>query len=180
MPKVNGSGQAAILSNEQIDRVIERCRAPHKFAVAIAAYTGCRMGEAIALRAENLDLNEGILTFTKTKTGRVREIELHPELIAILTSAELPQEGWLFPSRRKPGGRISRQSIDAELRAVCADMGLKGVGTHSFRRSLATNLHGKSIPLKTIAAITGHASLDSLARYIDVTPEQRRSAIMAR
>jgi integrase/recombinase XerD len=152
---------------------------PYRFVVAIAAFTGCRMGEAIALRAENLDLSEGVMTLTKTKNGQTREVELHPDLIAILTAADLPQEGWLFPSPRT-SSHISRKTVDLELRQVCADLGFKGVGTHSFRRSLATNLHGKGIPLKTIAAITGHSSLDALARYIEVSPEQRRSAILAR
>jgi integrase/recombinase XerD len=57
---------------------------------------------------------------------------------------------------------------------------VKGVGTHSFRRSLATNLHGKGVPLKTIASITGHRSLDALSRYLDVTPAQQKEAILAR
>jgi integrase/recombinase XerD len=180
MPKLNGKGQAAILTNEQIDRVIELCRSPYKFVVAIAAYTGCRMGEALQLKAENLDLATGTIIFTHTKTGKPREIELHPELIAILTSAELPQDGHLFPSMRGASGHLSRQSVDAELRDICSELGLRGVGTHSFRRSLATNLHAKNIPLKVIASITGHESLNELSRYLDVTPEQRRSAIMAR
>jgi integrase/recombinase XerD len=179
MPKLNGKGQAAILSNEQIDRVIGICRKPYKFVIAIAAFTGCRMGEALQLKAENLNLTTGTILFTHTKTGKPREVELHPELIALLNDAELPQDGWLFPSPRTDS-HISRKTLDKELRDVCADLGIRGVGTHSFRRSLATNLHGKGIPIKVIASITGHESLNELSRYLDVTPEQRRSAILAR
>jgi integrase/recombinase XerD len=179
MPKVEGKGQAAILTNEQADRVIGLCREPYKYVVAIAAYCGCRMGEALQLRAENLDLSTGVILFTHTKTGKPREVELHPELNAILTKANLPESGWLFPSPRTEGC-ISRKTIDKELREVCADLGLKGVGTHSFRRSLATNLHGKGVPIKTIASITGHESLNELNRYLEVTPAQRRSAILQR
>ncbi|MBW4528541.1 MAG: site-specific integrase [Phormidium tanganyikae FI6-MK23] len=179
MSKVEGKGQAAILSNEQIDRVIELCRAPYCYAVAIAAYTGCRMAEAISLRAENLNLSEELITLTHTKTKRVRDIEMHPELTDILKSAQLPQTGWLFPSIRRDG-HISRQSVDKELREVCEALEIKGVGTHSFRRSLATNLHGKGVPIKTIASITGHESLNELSRYLDVTPAQRKAAILQR
>jgi len=179
MPKVNGKGKAAILTNEQIDQVINLCRAPYSTVVAIAAYTGCRMGEAIQLKAENLDLESGVVTLTHTKTGTVREVELHPELVEILKNAKLPTEGYLFPSNRN-AGYISRQVIDKELREVCEALELRGVGTHSFRRSLATNLHGKGIPLKTIASITGHESLNELSRYLDVTPAQQRAAILAR
>jgi integrase/recombinase XerD len=179
MPKVNGRGKAAVLSNEQIDRVIDLCKRPYDLAVAIASYTGCRMGEAIALKAENLDLSAGVVTLTQTKTGKAREIMLHPELITILSAAKLPSEGYLFPSKRRDG-HISRQSVDRELREVCEALELKGVGTHSFRRSLATNLHGKGIPLKTIASITGHESLNSLSEYLDITPAQQKAAILAR
>lgn len=177
--KVNGKGKAAVLSNEKIDQVIKLCREPYDTVIAIAAYTGCRMGEAIQLRAENLDIASGVITLTHTKTGTVREIGLHPELVEILKSAKLPLEGYLFPSSRQ-AGYITRQVVDKELRLVCEALEFKGVGTHSFRRSLATNLHGKGIPLKTIASITGHESLNELSRYLDVTPAQQRAAILAR
>jgi integrase/recombinase XerD len=177
--KVNGKGQAAILSNEQIDQVLALCTEPYKSIVAIAAYTGCRMGEALALKAENLNVAVGVITLTHTKTGKAREVALHPDLVVLLSHAALPTDGYLFPSPRT-AGHLTRQAVDKELRAVCEALELKGVGTHSFRRSLATNLHGKNIPLKTIASITGHESLNSLSLYLDVTPQQQRDAILAR
>jgi integrase/recombinase XerD len=179
MGKVSRSGQAAILSNEQIDRVIAVCRQPYKCVVAIAAFTGCRISEALALKSENLNLGGETITFTVTKTEKPRTVFLHPDLIAMLDDAALPSNGYLFPSTRT-AGHVTRQAVDQELRAVLADLGIKGASTHSFRRSLATNLHGKGVPLKAIAAVTGHESLASLSLYIDVTDEQRRSAIMAR
>jgi len=177
VPKVNGKGQAAILTNDQIDAVIHLCKKPYCFAVAIAAFTGCRMGEALQLRVENLNLNEQVITLTHTKTGRTREIEMHPELVVILSNAELPSKGYLFPSSRQ-AGYLSRQGLAKELKEVCEALELRGVGTHSFRRSLATSLHGKGIPIKTIASITGHESLNELSRYLEVTPQQRRAAIL--
>ncbi len=104
---------------------------------------------------------------------------MHPELVALLSDATLPTEGYLFPSPRT-AGHITRQAVDKELRQVCEALELRGVGTHSFRRSLATNLHGKGIPLKTIASITGHESLNELSVYLDVTPAQQRAAILSR
>jgi len=177
MAKVNGSGQAATLSNEQIDQVIGLCAEPHKFIVAISAYTGCRVGEALALKTQNLDLAAGTITFTHTKTGKPRESMLHPELVELLQTANLPSGGYLFPSPRT-ASHLTRQAVDLELRQVCTALALKGVSLHTFRRSLATNLHGKGVPLKTIANITGHESLSSLSLYLDVTPAQQYDAIL--
>jgi integrase/recombinase XerD len=172
-------GQAAVLSNIQIDAVIASCSAPHSFLVAIASYTGCRMGEAILLKAENVNLGAGIITLTHTKTGKTRSVAMHPDLVSILSEADLPTEGYLFPSRNGQS-HITRQAVAKELTRVYKSLTIVGAATHSFRRSLATNLHGKGIPLKTIANITGHESLNELSLYLEVTPAQQKAAIMSR
>jgi integrase/recombinase XerD len=177
MAKVSGKGQAAILNDEQVVSIINLCRKPYRYAVAIAAFTGCRMGEAIQVKAENLNLAIGVITLTHTKTGKPREIPLHPKLAEILKAAELPTEGYLFPSPRA-AGYITRQIVDKEIREACESLELAGVGTHSFRRSLATKLHNKNVPLKVIASITGHEDFNELARYLETSPQQRHEAIM--
>lgn len=174
--KVEGKGQALILSPEQVQQIITYAREPYCYAIAICAYTGCRMGEAISLKAENI-LGSSI-TFTKTKNGETRSIGIHPHLAQILQAADLPSTGYLFPSN---GGRrlphITRQAADKELRAVCNGLGLKGVGTHSFRRTALTMMKNAGIPVKDIAAISGHKSLDQLARYLEVSEADKASAI---
>jgi len=174
--KVSGKGQAAILTPDQVREVIELARMPYRVAIAIAAYTGCRMGEAIALRAENIQ--DGAIVFTKTKTGEVRTVGIHPRLAEILQDAQLPQAGYLFPSNGgKALGHITRQAVDKELRAVCEGLGIQGVGTHSFRRTALTTMKNGGIPVKDIAAISGHRSLDELARYLEVTEKDKARAI---
>jgi integrase/recombinase XerD len=181
MPTLQGKGQAAILSNEQIDSIIDLASPRYRPIFAIAAFTGCRISEARLMTADRLDLgdlgNETIL-FTQTKTKVDRMVALHPELVEILKASNLPSSGLLFPSP-KSSGAVSRVCVDGELRRICDDLGLIGVSTHSFRRSLATNLHEKGVDLKSIGSVTGHKSLDQLAKYIDVSPEKQRSAIMA-
>ncbi len=176
--KVNGRGQAKILTPDELEQVIGLAREPYRLAIAIAAYTGCRMGEAIALRAENLK-NDAIV-FTRTKTGETRAIPMHPKLKALLAESKLPSSGYLFPSN---GGKtlphITRQAVDKELRAVAEGLGLEGVGTHSFRRTALTAMKNAHTPLANIAAISGHKSLNELARYLDVSEGDKVNAIAA-
>lgn len=89
---------------------------------------------------------------TQTQTRKTREVVIHPDLVAVLRDATLPHEGDLFPSPRT-AGHMTRQAVAKGLRPVYEALSLRGVGTNSFWRSLATNLHSKSIPLKTIAAL---------------------------
>ena len=176
MPTINGSGQASILNSDQIDKIIDMARPPYKEIFSIAAFTGCRISEAIKMTADRLDLETGNIYFTETKTKVDRLVPLHPELVAILSKSNLPRSGYLFPSP-KTSSHITRQVVSEELKLISEDLGYIGVSTHSFRRSLATTLHGNGAPLKAIASITGHKSLDSLQKYIDVTPEQQRQAL---
>ncbi len=179
MPTIDRKGQASTLSNDDIDKILSLSSMTYRGPFAIAAFTGCRISEALSLDAKFLDLKRGSITFTKTKTGHDRVVSLDPELIEILGALNLPTHGYLFPSP-KTAGSLTRQGAGKELKAICEDLGLMGVSTHSFRRSLATVLHSNGAPLKSIAAITGHRSLDSLQRYIDVTPDDQRAALALR
>ena len=99
---------------------------------------------------------------------------------AILKEANLPKDGYLFPSNGgKALGHLTRQGTDRELKAVCAALDLKGVSTHSFRRSALTTMKCANIPLKDIAAISGHSSLDELSRYLEVSDHDKQLAIAA-
>ncbi|HEY9646517.1 MAG TPA: site-specific integrase [Chroococcidiopsis sp.] len=174
--KVDGRGQAKILSGYELDRLISVTKDPYRLAIAIAAYTACRMSEAIALKAENLK-NDAIV-FTRTKTGETRAVPMHPKLKALLADYNLPKRGYLFPSS---GGKalphITRQSVDKELRAAAVDLGIEGIGTHSFRRTALTAMKDAGTPLANIAAISGHKSLNELARYLDVSESDKIGAI---
>jgi len=178
MGKVDRSGQSTVLTGSQIRQVIDFARKPYCYVMAIAAYTGCRISESLSLRVENVQGN--IITFTKTKTGKPRSVNIHPDLAEIL-QGELPTEGWLFPSNGARGGlgHLSRQAVDQHLRSVCLALELKGVSTHSFRRSALTTMKNGGIPLKDIAAISGHSSLNELSRYLEVSDQDKQRAIAA-
>jgi integrase/recombinase XerD len=65
------------------------------------------------------------------------------------------------------------------LRRAIDRVGLSGLGysTHSTRRGFITALHRKGFDVRVIQEITGHRSLTVLSKYIDVSDEQKRSAL---
>jgi integrase/recombinase XerD len=66
---------------------------------------------------------------------------------------------------------------DKILKTACDRVGMTGVSTHSFRRTALTQMSSAGIPLRHIQEILGHNDLGTLQRYLEVTPEQRRSAV---
>ena len=54
-------------------------------------------------------------------------------------------------------------------------IGVKGASTHSFRRSMATNLMNNSFTLKEIMDITGHKNISTLQEYLDTDKKTTHS-----
>ena len=81
---------------------------------------------------------------------------------------------WLFPGMRGP---LSRFMADQVLREACERLGLRGVSTHSFRRTALTQMHNAGVPLRHIQEISGHRSLATLQRYLEVSTEQKEKAV---
>ena len=150
--------------------------------------TAARISEALALKWGNI--TPGFVVFEKanTKTKQTRQVPLHPRLEEELQlqrwRATLPSQpaskDWLFP--RADGitsNPTPRRTIDHALRTACKRVGLSGVSTHSLRRSALTSASDKGVPLRHIQSLSGHASLDCLSKYLQVTDGQKRAAALA-
>ena len=75
------------------------------------------------------------------------------------------------------GKTLSRSMADKILRTACQRIGVEGVSTHSFRRTALTQMHNAGISLRHIQEISGHNDLETLQRYLEVSPEQRKQAV---
>ena len=181
--KHNRFGQAKILSPSELDELIDLLPAGiHRTLAHVLRRTSVRVSEALQLRWEFI--SDGVILFPApiTKRKRSRLIPLHPTLKKELEWWKLqhsePIKGADFIFKgRNPQSHLSRQAFDLVLRQVCELMGLKGVSTHSFRRSCLTHLKDQKVDLKTIQSISGHASLDQLERYLAVSERDQIAAI---
>ncbi len=177
--KVAGNGQGKILTPEELRRLfaegftLERDRA----LFGICLFTGCRVSEALAL--QTTDIRSGVLTFRKSTTKgklKTRVVDIQPGLDQLLAEYQ-PSPGVMFPGMRGRSVTLTRFMADKILKAACERVGLVGVSTHSFRRTALTMMSSAGIPLRVIQEISGHNDLGTLQRYLEVTPEQRRSAV---
>ena len=142
--------------------------------IATLAFTGCRVGEALALRWCAVDLvartisishswsRTGELTTPKTRAGS-RTIPIPDALHRILSDAkpaEAAEEQFCFPARHG-AGPISywnfrqRGFVKALERAGLAD---KGVTIHDLRHCAASLLIASGISDVEVAAQLGHSS----------------------
>ncbi len=130
------------------------------------------------------DIIDGYLVLRKQTTkGKkaTRTIPINAKLNALLVvylREESPKE-WLFPGHhnaktRKP---LTRAAADLILKQACERVELVGVSTHSFRRTALTQMSNAGIPLRVIQKISGHSSLATLQRYLEISDQQVIEAV---
>lgn len=179
--KIDRHGQGKIFTTTELNQLFIKGfkTSRDKALFAICLFTACRISEALQLEKtlvtkDKIIFKKGI---TKGKLA-TREIpitkELKPFLIAYQSSK--PNNPFYFPGY---AGHLSINQAHKILNRACKKIGIEGASTHSFRRTALTQLHRQGIPLRVIQAISGHRTLTSLQRYLEVTDEDKAKAIFS-
>lgn len=137
---------------------------------------GLRGSEVVALRLDDIDWREGILRIVGGKNRRVRELPLSQPIGDAITA-------YLRRGRPKTASRhlfmkhdrfndqgisiwIVRRIIGRAWKKVPGNEHFKGA--HVLRHTAATRLFQRGVPLKTVADLLGHQSIDTTQIYTKV------------
>jgi integrase len=148
-------------------------------ATLFAAGTGCRAGEAFALRWCDVDLDRGAATFPKTKNGKPRTVPLGTEIKAMIDDAfseakenkKAEPTDLVFPT--SVGTRYTSQPT-AFRKTVKAlkfneERGRSDrVCFHTLRHTAATKL-ARVLPLRGLMDVMGWTQVAMAARYTHST-----------
>lgn len=145
--------------------------------VACMVHAGLRVGEVVSLKVEDVELGErkGRVVVRIGKGQKRREVPLGPEARAMVRpwlaarSAQVGPEGYLFPGRgQRP---LSARAVQAMIKkyAYLARLDVAQVTPHTLRHTFATRLLRGGTDLVLVAALLGHARLDTTARYTKPT-----------
>jgi integrase/recombinase XerD len=148
--------------------------------------TGARIGEAVGLDVDDLDLERGtVLLHGKGGKDRIVPVggfardAVDAYLIRsrpIFAAAARSGSGGgaaLFMNTR--GGRLSRQSAWTILRTSAERAGLRvQIGPHTLRHSFATHLLDGGADIRVVQELLGHASVTTTQVYTLVTVDRLR------
>jgi integrase len=154
---------------------------------ATAAGTGMRSGELCGLRAEDVDLDNGIISVRrsaweggeqtpKTKNA-VRKIGIDAELVRILRKHIAQRKiGYVFQARN---GSPLRESniLRRKLHPILKQLKLPKCGLHAFRHGRVSFLVENNVPLPMIRLWIGHGSDQMVRRYTHARPEFHANVI---
>lgn len=182
------------LPPEAFARLLAHLREPFKTMVALAALTGLRVSELLALRWQAVNLASGTLRvsesvyegrFQKPKSEKgIRTIPIGPLTRWLLKnhrerSVRLNPEDLIFPNQRgRPyqGRNLLRRVLQPAGQAA----GNGRVTWHQFRHVHSTLLHDLGVPAKVAQQQLGHATVETtLDVYTHAIPETHRRAVEA-
>lgn len=189
------------------DADIERIRAaagvfPYGTMSMFMAFTGCRRGEAVALKWKDIDTKkklahicravaysgeEAQIKYPKTDAGK-RDVDLYDVVLSSLPAPGDPEAYVFFPDGLPHKGQLERG-----LRKFQDEHGIDATA-HQLRHFYATMLHSAKVDVKDAQTLLGHSSIimtqdvyteierrhqdkvrDSVNTYVNKTYKQKSS-----
>ena len=184
--------QAKTLTKAKLKRLIDVTKACSRYPtrdvcmLLLTHWCGMRVGEVAALRVTDvIDTNDTIraeiqLNAEQTKGNAARVVfvpeRMRKELKRYLQSAAKPvHSDFLFSTQKAK--RFSANSATQHLQRLYERAGIDGATSHSGRRTFITELAAKGVSVRVLAELTGHSSIQTTQRYIDVNDDMLRSAL---
>jgi integrase len=143
--------------------------------VRMLLLTGARVGETVAARWDQIDLENGIWTKPGASTKQKTDHSIPLSAPARQLLAELhkgrDESGYLFP------GRLGhRRIIKDSWATICKAASIEGLRVHDLRHSFASTLAGAGFSLPVIGALLGHTQPSTTARYAHLQDDPLRKA----
>jgi integrase len=140
-----------------------------RLALALLLYTAQRRGDVVKMGRQHI--RDGVLTVKQQKTGITLAIPVHDELRAVLDATPSEHLTFLVTATGKLyGGNHFSESF----REWCDAAGLpKRCTAHGLRKAACRRLAEYGCSANEIASISGHASLDEVARYTKAADQAR-------
>jgi integrase len=204
--------QPYIYTDDEVVRLLENTRttpAIERYALkpwtlhcllGLLAVTGMRLGEAIALRPEDIDWKQGMITVGRAKYQKSRLIPLHASTVRQLRAYMRRRDRFftlrpgLHPVHRffvtAYGGPLNNNDIGYNFRRLTLRLGLrppgarKGPRIHDLRHRFAVSTllrwyrEGRRVDplLPVLSTYLGHVFITGTYWYLTCTPELMEAA----
>ena len=162
----------------------------------LIASCGLRIGEALALRNEDVDFRRGMLTVRKAKFGKSRQVPMHPSTVEALRryrktcnqagESTAPDAAFFIGTRgRRHGLPLGDRQVHRVFVALHQQLGWPNRGTHHaprihdlrhtfvVRRITAWQAQGVDIDqaMLSLSTYLGHTEIGNTYWYLSAVPE---------
>ena len=149
-------------------------RARAAAALRLLMLTGCRLGEVLTLRWDDIDRKVGELRLRDAKTG-ARMVPLTPTASRVLTEMRrVSRSSWVFAGST-PDRHLSQ--LTTYWHRVRSRADVEDVRIHDLRHSFASRALALGESLTMIGRLLGHTDVGSTARYAHLARGAEKVAV---
>ena len=171
--KLNELSRLKTLSNEDIQKLIAgTTNKLTKDLITFLIYTGCRKGEALNLKWDDVDLKNDIIAIKGTKTKYDRYIPISKPLKELLNGIERNQGLYVF---NRDGAKLT--DFKRSFHTACKNAGLKDLRIHDLRHVFASKMVMNGTSLYITGELLGHRTTQMTKRYSHLVPETLKKAL---
>ena len=185
------SGEIDVFSPEEVWALVRAAVCEQDGAIFLmAAFTGLRRGELIALRWRDVDFTGSVLrvrasyaggALTAPKSGKVRSVPLAPEIaqaLAQLSRRErfMGEDDLVFPGEL--GDFLDGSALRRRYTAALKRAGLRQLRFHDLRHTFDTRMIAKA-DIRRVQEWMGHADVQTTMRYLHYAPREEDARLVA-
>lgn len=208
LPRQRSAFQPHLFSREEIARLLAASLQRRRGAKPISRWsryaifgllsvTGMRVGEALNLDLEDIDLDNGVLTIRNTKFGKSRLVPVHTTTRAVLKLYLEQRNAFLAGRIVRPffisplGRRITHSTLSQSFRRLSRKLGIRSVSgatgprLHDMRHTMAVEVlrqcYGTGADperrLPALSTYLGHTHLNYTYWYLHQNPSLMQQAV---
>lgn len=168
-----------IYSDESLESMRDNCVTIRDLAIIdMLASTGMRVGEMVLLNREDVDFHEReCIVLGKGDKERPVYFDARTKLhLQQYLDSRIDDNPALFVSLKAPFKRLQIGGVEVRIRELGKRLGIKKAHPHKFRRTLATTVIDKGMPIEQLQMLLGHARIDTTLMYAKVKQSNVKSA----
>jgi integrase len=190
LPEIPEADEIRFLTMPELDRLIEHARRGmyqeiDRALYHVAAMTGLRLGELVALRWRDVDWIAGVIRVRRNYVrGRYgtpksrrssRAVPMADEVGGVLdrlfqSSAFQGDDDHVF-AHPATGRAIPKANVTRRLHKALDDAGLDKTHVfHDLRHTFGTTMAAAGVPMRTLQEWMGHKHISTTERYADYAP----------
>lgn len=161
-------------SDIELERIRDSCKTLRDRAlIDLLVSSGCRVSEVVRMDIDDFDMEKReIIVYGKGGKERVVYIDARTKLhVQQYLDSRTDSNKALFVTKRAPFNRLSKNVIESIVRQIAKEANVENAHPHRFRRTLATSLINKGMPIEQVQMILGHSKLETTTIYAQVNQE---------
>ena len=165
--------EKSAFSSEEIDTIRSICKNPYERAlVETLLSSGLRINELANLKTQDVDFDKLTVHVKNGKGGKDRTVFITPvakKYILQYLAWNRHKSEYVFTTRLD--GKYSTNGFGYTMREMSKMCGIH-IHPHRFRRTLATDLARKGMPIQEIQKLLGHSKISTTQTYIETRLEK--------